>query len=86
MTRTHGASDLEAALEFARLEPPLTIWFVADLESFGLGTDFLELWGDFRDGRLRAMLLRYYGHCVAYSRDGPLPAGLAGVLRDARPP
>ena len=80
MTRKLETSDVPAVLDLVRREPSLNIWIIADLENYGLETDFLDLWGFFAGSALRAVVLRFHSHFVAYSADNELPGGLVAVL------
>ncbi|MNC24284.1 putative acetyltransferase [compost metagenome] len=64
-------------------DPALNLFIIGDVENFGFEQDFMELWGEFRggDGRLAAVLLRFYGSFLPYA-DGPFDAaGFAAVMQ-----
>ena len=66
-------------------EPSLNVWIIADLENYGLSSDILDMWGEFRGNALQAVVLRFFDNYVAYTPDRMLPDGLVAVLHERRP-
>lgn len=69
-------------MEFLAPESTLNLFIIGDIESFGFGADFQEVWGDFdASGRLRAVLLRYYGSFIPYAPGDFDVEGIVDILR-----
>ncbi|HEY8488581.1 MAG TPA: GNAT family N-acetyltransferase [Thermaerobacter sp.] len=75
-------ADRQATLEFLAAESAFNLFILADIHNYGFATDFQQVWGDFSaDGRLRAVLLRYFRNFIPYGRDGFDAEGLARVIQ-----
>jgi len=62
-------------------ESTVNLFIIGDVENNGFGQEFQQLWGDFEaTGRLRAVLLRYYGSFIPYAPGEFELDGLAEVL------
>ncbi|MBW4080384.1 GNAT family N-acetyltransferase [Paenibacillus sp. S150] len=86
MIRKLGEADREPLMALLRKDPALNLYIIGDVENFGFEQDFMELWGEIcgRDGRLKAVLLRFYGSFLPYA-DGPFDAaGFAGLMKASR--
>jgi len=73
--------DREQVLGLLAPESALNLFIIGDVENNGFGQEFQQLWGDFEaTGRLRAVLLRYYGSFIPYAPGEFELDGLAEVL------
>ncbi len=62
-------------------ESALNLFIIGDIENNGFEAEFQELWGDFdAAGKLRAVLLRYYGSFIPYAPAEFDLDGLADIL------
>ncbi|WP_150267997.1 GNAT family N-acetyltransferase [Paenibacillus tepidiphilus] len=70
MIRKLEEADREAVLSFLGQEAALNLFLIGDVENFGFGQDFMEVWGETtgEDGPLTAVLLRYYSSYLPYAR------------------
>jgi predicted GNAT family acetyltransferase len=81
MIRLLAEHDREQVLGLLAPEGALNLFIIGDVENNGFGQDFQQLWGDFEaTGRLRAVLLRYYGSFIPYAPGEFDLDGLAEVL------
>lgn len=66
--RALGERDRAEVMRLLTPERTLNLFIIGDVENNGFEADFQELWGDFdAGGRLRAVLLRYYGNFIPYA-------------------
>jgi len=66
--RSLGERDRAEVMRLLSPERTLNLFIIGDVENNGFEADFQELWGDFdAGGRLRAVLLRYYGSFIPYA-------------------
>jgi len=73
--------DREQVMGLLAPESALNLFIIGDVENNGFGQEFQQLWGDFEaTGRLRAVLLRYYGSFIPYAPGEFELDGLAEVL------
>jgi len=73
--------DREQVMGLLAPESALNLFIIGDVENNGFGQEFQQLWGDFdAAGRLRAVLLRYYGSFIPYAPGEFELDGLAEVL------
>ncbi|OKP96478.1 GNAT family N-acetyltransferase [Paenibacillus sp. P46E] len=83
MIRKLGEADREPLMSLLSNDPAINLFIIGDVENFGFEQDFMELWGEFRenDGRLNAVLLRFFGSFLPYA-DGPFDAaGFAALMK-----
>jgi predicted GNAT family acetyltransferase len=83
MIRKLTQDDQEQLMVLLRKEPALNLFILGDIENFGFEQDFMELWGeiDSTDGKITAVLLRYYRNYLPYAA-GPFDVeGFAKILR-----
>ncbi len=65
----------------------MNLFIIGDIEAFGYEQEFQELWGDFdENGRLRAVLLRFYDSYIPYAPGDFDIDGFAEVMRNASHP
>lgn len=69
MIRRLAQDDHEEVLRFLLPEREVNLFILGDIENFGYDFPEIPIWGDFDpEGRLRAVLLRFYDSLVFYSR------------------
>ncbi len=57
--------DKDRLLEALSADPAYNLFIISDIENFGVTTDFQDVWADVaEDGRIRGVMLRYYGHFI----------------------
>lgn len=83
MIRKLTEDDQEQLMELLLKEPALNLFILGDIENFGYEQEFMEIWGDIdlSDGRIKAVLLRFYRSYLPYA-DGPFDVeGFAEIIR-----
>ena len=83
MIRRLTEDDRELLMALLRKEPALNLFIIGDVENFGFEQDFMTLWGeiDSTNGRMKAVLLRFYRSYLPYA-DGPFDIeGFATIMR-----
>ncbi|MFP4509388.1 MAG: GNAT family N-acetyltransferase [Spirochaetaceae bacterium] len=63
--------DLPDAFDLLSSHPDLNLFILGDLENYGTDQPFQDVWGEFTDGILTSVLLRYYDSFVV-SQPGPI--------------
>ncbi|MED0656892.1 GNAT family N-acetyltransferase [Anoxybacillus ayderensis] len=87
MIRKLSEADHDVVFSFLKQEPSLNLFIIGDIEAFGYEQEFQELWGDFdENGRLRAVLLRFYDSYIPYAPGDFDIDGFAEVMRNASHP
>lgn len=83
MIRKLTQADHEPLMIYLTKEKAMNLFLIGDIEAFGYDKDFQELWGDIDEaGRLRGVLLRYYGSYIPYSQGTDFDlAGFASLIR-----
>lgn len=75
-------------MDFLGAESALNLFIIGDIENNGFEADFQQVWGDFgatgEDGRLAAVLLRYYGSFIPYAPGDFDVGGFASILVEHR--
>nr|WP_205093108.1 GNAT family N-acetyltransferase [Thalassobacillus pellis] len=70
MIRKITASDHDSCMALVNQRPAENLFIIGDIEAYGYEQDFQKLWGEFtEDGKLKAVLLKYYGNYIAYADD-----------------
>ncbi|MEK3965101.1 GNAT family N-acetyltransferase [Paenibacillus sp. FSL H7-0323] len=83
MIRKLTKDDQELLMALLRKEPALNLFIIGDVENFEFEQDFMDLWGEIdpADGRIKAVLLRFYRSYLPYA-DGPFDVeGFAEIIR-----
>ncbi|WP_052770035.1 hypothetical protein [Paenibacillus sp. IHB B 3415] len=64
-------------------DPALQLFIVGDVENFGFERDFMELWGRWmnRPGRIKAVMLRFYGSFLPFAEGSFDVEGFAELVR-----
>ncbi|MDY7221549.1 GNAT family N-acetyltransferase [Halalkalibacterium halodurans] len=67
MLRPLTEKDREQLLAFAGKEPAVNLFIIGDVETFGVETEFQQIWGEFNErGELVAAMLRYFQSFLVY--------------------
>jgi predicted GNAT family acetyltransferase len=70
MIRKLCEQDREIALQFLSDEPCMNLFLIGDIENFGFGCDFQEVWGQFIEtGELEGILLRFHNNFIPYYKN-----------------
>lgn len=72
MLRKLNQEDHVGLMAFLSDEPALNLFIIGDVESFGYEESYQELWGDYLEGDLVGVLLRYRESFVPYFKDANL--------------
>jgi predicted GNAT family acetyltransferase len=81
LIRSLAEDDRDEVMALLTPESGRNVFIIGDVENYGFRTEFQELWGDFDSaGKLRAVLLRYYGSFIPYAPAIFNVDGLAGIL------
>lgn len=67
---------------FLREEEAMNIFLLGDIEHYGFGEDFQEVWADFgENGRVQGVLLRYDRNYLFYGQENCDYPAFAGIVR-----
>jgi len=66
MLQIANTQHLSQVLAFVKQEPDLNLFFIADLEFYGISTDFMTVWIDDPD-QLGVVVLQYHANLLVYS-------------------
>ncbi|TVQ26202.1 MAG: GNAT family N-acetyltransferase [Spirochaetaceae bacterium] len=69
--RVLSMDDLPAVFDLLTSHPDLNLFILGDLENYGTEQPFQDVWGEFTDGILTSVLLRYHDSFVV-SQPGPI--------------
>ena len=58
MIRKLSNSDYETVMELVGKKPAENLFIIGDIEAYGFESDVQELWGQFEDEKLVAVLLK----------------------------
>ncbi|OMF31040.1 hypothetical protein [Paenibacillus sp. FSL H8-0259] len=69
MIRKLNEADRIPLMALLHKDPALNLFIIGDVENFGFERDFMELWGRWmnRPGRIKAVMLRFYGSFLPYA-------------------
>ena len=67
MIRKLNDSDHQSVMALLLREPSYNLFIIGDVEHFGYDNDFQELWAQFEDGQIKAVLLRYRSSFVLHA-------------------
>lgn len=67
MIRKLNDSNHQALMDFVLREPAYNLFIIGDVEHFGYDNDFQELWAQFEEGQIIAILLRYRTNFILYA-------------------
>ncbi|UQZ37188.1 GNAT family N-acetyltransferase [Paenibacillus sp. PK3_47] len=76
-------NDLDRIMALVGKNPAINLFIIGDVENFGFGQDFMELWGesDSPEGPLTAVMLRYFGSYLPYAEGAFDADGFAELIR-----
>ena len=80
MIRKLTQKDHESVMALVGQKPAENLFIIGDIEAYGYDSDMQELWGQFENDQLIAVLLRYDKNFIPYS-DGPYDTqGFADII------
>lgn len=56
-------------LEFVSKEKEINLFIIGDIENYGLEADFMDFYGEYINGTLTAILLRFYESFIVYGEE-----------------
>lgn len=75
----------EELLNLVLIEKELNLFIIGDMENYGFNKEFLEFWGDFNEnGKIIAVLMRYYEDFVVYGASGFDIAGFSKIVNSIK--
>ncbi|MBD3107504.1 GNAT family N-acetyltransferase [Bacillus sp. AGMB 02131] len=80
MIRKLTENDHEAVMALVGEKPAENLFIIGDIEAYGYESDIQELWGQFENDRLIAVLLRYKTSFIPYSSGSYDVQGFADVI------
>lgn len=69
MIRELTENDHSIVMEFLLQDPSINLFIIGDIEAFGYHATFQKLWGEFQDGEITAVLLKYFESYIFYCKD-----------------
>lgn len=80
MIRKLTKADHESVMELVGQKPAENLFIIGDIEAYGYDSSIQEIWGQFQNDKLTAVLLRYDQNFIPYS-DGPFDLqGFADII------
>lgn len=70
MIRKLNVEDKDNAINFLMEEASLNLFIIGDILNTGFEQEYMELWGEFINDEIIAVLLRYYNNFIPYYKDG----------------
>ena len=81
LQKLHEA-DRPDILDYVSQEPEMNLFFIGDVENFGVDSETVEIWADVREERWTGLVLRFLDNYCWYSRAAePDPVPIADFLR-----
>lgn len=74
--------DKEQVMALVGPKPAENLFIIGDIEAYGFESDIQELWGQFEDEQLIAVLLRYDQNYIPYSETTYDVQGFADIIND----
>lgn len=85
MIRKLTEQDRAAVIAFLEEDPSFNLFMLGDIENFGFDSKFQDVWAEFSaDGRMKAVLMRYYGNFMIYAPGDFDVAQFASLIRRDR--
>lgn len=81
MIRKLNQSDNEILLELLNKEKEFNLFILGDVENHGYDKEFQDLWGEFENSKLKAVLMRYYKYYVFYAKGDFDIDGFADIIK-----
>jgi len=69
MIRELTEKDHSIVMEFLFQNPSINLFIIGDIEAFGYHATFQKLWGEFKNGEVTAVLLKYFESYIFYCQD-----------------
>ncbi|MGN7476248.1 GNAT family N-acetyltransferase [Solibacillus silvestris] len=82
MIRKLKNTDHDLVMELVEKKPAENLFIIGDIEAYGFESDIQDLWGQFDDERLIAILLRYDQNYIPYSNGDYDVAGFARIINE----
>lgn len=80
MIRKLTNDDRNIVMALVSIKPAENLFIIGDIEAYGFESDIQELWGQFEDEKLVAILLRYDQNYIPYSEGAYDVAGFAEII------
>jgi len=80
MIRKLTQNDHEVVMELVGEKPAENLFIIGDIEAYGYESEYQELWGQFNDDKLIAVLLRYNNNYIPYSEQTYDVKGFAKII------
>lgn len=80
MIRKLIKADYETVMDLVGKKPAENLFIIGDIEAYGFESDVQELWGQFEDEKLIAVLLRYDQNYIPYSEGAYDVEGFANII------
>ena len=80
MIRKLNKDDHESVMELICHKPAENLFIIGDIEAYGYDSDIQEIWGQFQNGRLIAVLLRYDLNYIPFSEQHYDVKGFAEII------
>ncbi len=80
MIRKLTNNDRELTMALVEKKPAENLFIIGDIEAYGMESDIQELWGQFEEDQLMAVLLRYDQNYIPYSEGDYDAAGFAEII------
>lgn len=80
MIRKLNREDHEAVMALVGQKPAENLFIIGDIEAFGYDSDYQDIWGQFQNGQLIAVLLRYESNYIPFSEQTYDVKGFAEII------
>lgn len=80
MIRRLSKNDHESVMELIGNKPAENLFIISDIEAYGYESDIQDIWGQFQNGKLIAILLRYNQNYIPYSEQQYDLKGFAEII------
>ncbi|WP_338754509.1 GNAT family N-acetyltransferase [Bacillus sp. FJAT-52991] len=80
MIRKLSKNDHESVMELIGNKPAENLFIIGDIEAYGYDSDIQDIWGQFQNGKLIAVLLRYDQNYIPYSEQQYDVKGFAEII------
>ncbi|UOQ49347.1 GNAT family N-acetyltransferase [Gracilibacillus caseinilyticus] len=83
MIRKLSANDHVSVMSLIGHKPAENLFIIGDIEAYGYDADIQELWGQFENEKLIAILLRYEQNYIPFSEEAYDVKGFAEIINNA---
>lgn len=80
MIRKLVNSDLQDVMELVGSKPAENLFIIGDIEVYGLESDIQDVWGQYEEGQLIAILLRFTSNYIPFSESTYDVEGFAAII------